>query len=34
VTFVLAVGVIFFNLLADVLSVYVTPRLRTGQSRQ
>jgi peptide/nickel transport system permease protein len=33
VVLVFAAGVVFFNLFADVLTVYVTPKLRTGAGR-
>jgi peptide/nickel transport system permease protein len=34
VAVVLAAGVVIFNLVADVLTVYVTPKLRTGDGRR
>jgi peptide/nickel transport system permease protein len=34
ITIVLAAGVVLFNLLADLASVFLTPRLRTGRARR
>jgi peptide/nickel transport system permease protein len=33
VVFVFAVGIVLFNLIADVLTVYLTPKLRTSAGK-